>query len=108
MVLVNPSFVMWWTKPEYFGGNWLNVLLAVYVVTQVYLHCFGYAFTLHKVMRLWTVIETARVIVALVAIVFGVYWFGLAGVPAGLIVVSLLGGSWFVLFRGARLIGVSV
>ena len=61
VVLINPAFVSWWTKPEYFGGRQLNVLLAVYLLLQTCTHCFAYAFTLQKRMRLWTMVEVVSV-----------------------------------------------
>jgi O-antigen/teichoic acid export membrane protein len=106
LILVNPPFVRWWTKPEYFGGQTLNVLLAVYLLFQTGTHCFAYAFTLHKQMRLWTAIEIIAVLLCLAGMIAAVPRLGLAGIPAALIAVNVAGGFWFVVAKGGRLMGV--
>lgn len=108
IVMVNPLFVILWTKPEYYGGAMLDLLLGFYIIVQTYTHCFSYAFNLHKKMRSWTIFELVLLPLSLGFMYFGVRSIGLAGIPAGLLAAGFLGGGfWYVVKRGGDLLGVS-
>lgn len=105
VMMVGPSFVNWWTKPEYFGGNALNIWLGIYVVWQTYLHCFSFAFNLHKKMTKFASIVAVTVILEVVLEVICVHFIGLAGVPVGSLLASSMLAFWFINIVGGKLIG---
>lgn len=106
VVLVNPSFIRWWTKPEYFGGEILTVLLALFLVTQVFNHCYATPFMLMKRMRGYTYAVCANVGVSLLLMILLCKHFGVIGVPAGLLLGDLIFGLSFFIPSSARLLSI--
>ncbi len=107
VILVNPFFVAFWAKPEYFAGNSLNLLLAVFILAQTFTHCFSFAFNLHKKMRALTLLNFGGIFLTVILMIVGVHFIGFAGVPAGLLVTDLSFGFWYVLRKGGGLLQVN-
>lgn len=106
LILINPIFVTGWAKVEYFGGHELNILLSLFIMMQTLNHCYSFAFSLHKKMKIYIRVVCVSSAVAVCFMIMGVKWFGLPGIPAGLLATDLLLGVWFYVIKGGSLLGV--
>ena len=107
IAIINQPFIYWWTKPEFFGGLPLNFLLAVFVMIQGINRCFTTIFPLTLRMRGYTVVNLCSVAAAVCLMILFARWWGLPGIPAGLIVADLLFPMWYYLIQGGSQIGVN-
>jgi len=105
--IVNQPFIYWWTKPEFFGGQALNFLLAIFVLIQGINRCFTTIFPLTLRMKGYTVVNLSSVAVAVCLMILFASWWGLPGIPAGLILTDLMFPMWYYLGKGGSLIGVN-
>lgn len=106
IAICNQPFICWWTKPDFFGGQMLNYLLAGFVVVQGINRCFVALFPLTLHMRGYTVVNLASVVVAIGLMIVFTRWWGLPGIPAGLLATDLMFPMWYYLIAGGRRIGV--
>jgi O-antigen/teichoic acid export membrane protein len=100
VALVNQPFVLWWTKPGYFGGISLSLLLCVFMLIQGINRCFIAPFTMTLKMRIYTWVNIASVGSAVLLMIGFTKWFGLVGIPMGLILADLMFPMWFYLIKG--------
>ncbi len=107
VALMNQPFVLWWTKPSYFGGLPLTILLAVFLVIQAINRCFTYPFVLTVRMRGYTIINLLAVGCAILLMFCLTKWLGLVGIPIGLVITDLTYPLWFYLIKGGAQIGVA-
>lgn len=107
IAIVNQPFIYWWTKPEFFGGLTLNFLLAVFVLIQGINRCFTTIFPLTLRMRGYTVVNLGSVAVAVCLMILFAGWWGLPGIPAGLILADLMFPMWYYLTKGGSQIGIN-
>lgn len=106
VAIVNQPFVLWWTKPSYFGGISLSLLLCLFMIVQGINRCFVAPFTLTVKMKAYTWVSVSSVGSAVCLMVVFSQWFGLMGIPMGLILGDLLFPMWFYLRKGSQAIGV--
>lgn len=107
VVLVNQPFVLWWTKPGYFGGQGLSLLLCVFMIVQGINRCFVSPFILTVRMKAYTWVSISGVGIAILLMIVLTKWLGLAGVPAGLILADFVFPFWFYLTKGSECISVN-
>jgi len=107
IAIVNQPFIYWWTKPEYFGGLTLNFLLAIFVLIQGINRCFTTIFPLTLRMKGYTMVNLSSVAVAVCLMILFSSWWGLSGIPAGLIVTDLIFPTWYYVYKGGSQIGVN-
>lgn len=105
-IIVNPLFVKSWTKPEYYGGDALNIVLALYVLSATFTHCYSPLFNLFKKMNTYTIMSVLSALTALALMIFFVPKFGLVAVPASLIIGDLCFALWYCVLVGGRLCGI--
>jgi O-antigen/teichoic acid export membrane protein len=105
-MLVNPGFVRWWTKPEFFVGNLFNVWLSVSLVATMVQQCLSFVFNMTKRMGAYTAVLLAGAVVEIGLSIFLVKRFGLPGLPVSTLVTSLLFVLWFHIFVGFHLLGI--
>lgn len=106
VILANPAFVRWWTKPEYFGGTTLNSLLAIWLVVQIVMHCYSYAFGLHKKMGVYAAVVCLNVAAQVGFAICLVGIIGISGVIVSSLAVGWLGLYPFILIKGSGLLSV--
>lgn len=107
IAIVNQPFIYWWMKPEFFGGLILNFLLAGFVLVQGINRCFTTIFPLTLHMRGYTIVNLSSVAAAVGMMILFTKWWGLPGIPAGLILTDLLFPLWYYLCKGGNQIGVN-
>ena len=107
MVLMNQPFVLWWTKPGYFGGQILTNLMAVFVIIQAIDRCFVSPFVLAVKMRGYTIVTLLSVACAICLMFTLTKWMGLIGIPPGLIITDLAFPVWYYMIKGGAKISVS-
>ena len=107
VVIVNQPFVFWWTKPGYFGGLSLSILLGVFMLIQGINRCFVAPFTLTVRMRAYTWVSIISVGMAILLMIAFTKCFGLVGIPIGLIISDLLFPTWFYLKKGGQGININ-
>jgi len=107
VALINQPFVLWWTKPGYFGGLTFSLLLCVFMVIQGINRCFITPFVLSLQVRTYTWVNLAGVGMAIGCMMGFTRFIGLPGIPLGLIVADLVYPMWFYIRRGGRCIGVN-
>lgn len=107
VVLINQPFVLWWTKPGYFGGVNLTFLLCVFMVIQGINRCFIAPFVLTVKMRAYTIVSIGSVVLAIILMIVFTGWLGLVGIPIGLILADLAFPFWFYLKKGGEGIGIN-
>ena len=107
IVLVNPVFVKVWTKPEYYGGDGLNILLGLFIIMQTFAHCLTLAFNLHKRMRVFTLVVFMTTGLSVAGMILLTSHFGLPGIPAALVLADLIFAFWFYVFSAGRLLGIA-
>jgi O-antigen/teichoic acid export membrane protein len=106
VALLNQPFVLWWTKPGYFGGLGLSLLLCVFMIIQGINRCFIAPFVLTVKMKAYTVVSIGSVVSAILLMVGLTKWLGLVGIPAGLILGDLVFPMWFYIKKGGEGIGI--
>jgi O-antigen/teichoic acid export membrane protein len=105
--LVNQPFVMWWTKPGYFGGLGFSLLLCIFMIIQGINRCFIAPFILTLQVKSYCIVNLVSVVVAIGSMVLFTRHFGLLGIPLGLIMADLVFPTWFYLRKGGECIGVN-
>jgi O-antigen/teichoic acid export membrane protein len=105
--LINQPFVMWWTKPGYFGGLTFSLLLCVFMIIQGINHCFIAPFILALRVKSYCIVNLASVVLAIGSMILFTRYFGLLGIPLGLIVADLVFPMWFYLRKGGECIHVN-
>lgn len=95
VILALPSFICLWTRPEYFGGSFLVILLAVFLLVQTVLHCASYPFSLAMKMRTYSLVVLCDTLFSLATMVFLIKWIGLPGSILGALLVSMLFSFWY-------------
>lgn len=107
VAIINQPFVLWWTKPGYFGGLSLSLLLCIFMLIQGVNRCFVAPFTLTVRMRAYTMVSIASVGAAVLLMIGLTRWLGLVGIPIGLIVGDLIFPMWFYIKNGGEGIGIN-
>lgn len=102
--LVNPGFVKVWTKPEFYGGSLLNVLLAFMLIYQMISRTFSYAFTMRKHMTGFAIASLFSVIIELTLQAFFASRFGPAGVVIGYLIAVFGFLFWYILRNGSLML----
>ena len=108
IIIINPIFVKFLAKDDYFGGGALNCLLAAFLMIQTLSHCYSFAFTLHKKMKVFTRVVCLNAILSVIFMTLGAKYFGLPGIPLGLLAADFFLGVWFNVIMGGSLIGLRV
>lgn len=108
IALANPAFVRWWTKPEYYGGDTLNLLLAAFLLVQTSGHCYSTLFSLLRRLRAYVTVVCIAVPAMILGMIAGVHAIGLAGVAAALVLVDLAYPAPFYVIAASRYLGVRV
>jgi O-antigen/teichoic acid export membrane protein len=106
VALINQPFVLWWTKPDYFGGLSVSLMLAAFIIIQGINRCFIAPFVLTMKMRAYTLVNIFSVILAIILMISLTKVLGLVGIPLGLILADLTLVFWFYIIKGAGCIGV--
>jgi O-antigen/teichoic acid export membrane protein len=104
VILALPSFICLWTRPEYFGGSLLLILLAIFILEQNVLHCASYPFTLTMKMKTYSKVILLHTIASLAVMIYLIRWMGLPGAFVGAIFVSLLFSFWYHIRAGFALL----
>lgn len=107
VALVNQPFVLWWTKPDYYGGAGLSLLLCVFMIIQGINRCFISPFILTLRVRLYCIINITSLILAIGNMILFTKYLGLLGIPFGLIIADLVFPMWFYLSKGGECIHVN-
>lgn len=107
VALLNQPFVLWWTKPDYFGGLGLSLMLAAFILVQGINRCFIAPFVMTMKMRAYTIVNILSVVLAIAFMIFLTKAIGLVGIPLGLILADLTLAFWFYLVKGGACIGVN-
>lgn len=105
-MLVNPGFVNWWTKPEFFAGNQFNIWLSVSLAVAMAQQCLSFIFNMTKKIGAYTAVLLAGAAVEIGLSILLVIRFGLPGLPASTLLTSLLFVLWFHIFVGFHLLGI--
>jgi O-antigen/teichoic acid export membrane protein len=106
IVLINGPFVRWWTKPEFYGGNLLSVLLCLALLPAILNQCLGFAFHLTKKMSLYAIVLLIGSAVELASSILLVKYLGLPGIPLATLLSAGLVTVWFHLVVGGRMLSV--
>lgn len=97
--LCNPGFVAWWAKPEFFGGDALNVGIVLLLIVQTVTHCFGTLVVLSKKLRGYVISTLIGAVLSVIFMVSGATKFGLAAIPIALLLAEFFtNSSYAVLF----------
>lgn len=107
VALVNQPFVLWWTKPDYFGGVGFSLLLCVFMIIQGINRCFISPFILTLRVKSYCIVNLTSVVVAIGSMILFTKYLGLLGIPLGLIVADLVFPMWFYLRKGGECIHVN-
>lgn len=107
VALVNQPFILWWTKPEYFGGVGLTLMLSGFIVIQGINRCYCTLFPLTLRMRKYAAVNLISVAVAIGLMIVFTKWLGLAGIPTALILTDLLYPTWHYMKSGPHPLGVN-
>lgn len=105
--LVNQPFVLWWTKPEYFGGLAFSILLCGFMVIQAINRCFTTPFVLTLRVHTYSMVNLTSVAIAIGSMIVLTHYLGIIGIPLGLIVADLIFPLWFYLKRGGACLFVN-
>jgi O-antigen/teichoic acid export membrane protein len=105
--LINQPFVLWWTKPGYFGGLLFSLLLCFFMVIQGINRCFITPFFLTLRVKAYSVVNLISVATAIGSMILFTHYFGLPGIPLGLIVADLVFPMWFYLRKGGECLHVN-
>jgi hypothetical protein len=100
VLAANPAFVRWWVGPEFYGGGWLNALLAAGIVLHTVVHgLLTMASVLGNRLRVGAVALVNGLLQVSVAFVFGRVW-GLEGI----VLAALVAGAVTAIPAGVRLL----
>jgi O-antigen/teichoic acid export membrane protein len=105
--LVNQPFVLWWTKPEYFGGLTFSLLLCGFMVVQAINRCFTTPFVLTLRVHAYSMVNLTSVATAIGCMIALTHFLGIVGIPLGLIVADLVFPVWFYLKKGGECLFVN-
>ena len=105
--LINQPFVMWWTKPGYFGGLGFSLLLCIFMIIQGINRCFITPFVLTLQVKSYCIVNLASVALAIGSMILFTHYLGLPGIPIGLIAADLVFPMWFYLRKGGACIHVN-
>jgi O-antigen/teichoic acid export membrane protein len=105
--LVNQPFVLWWTKPDYFGGVIFSLLLCVFMIIQGINRCFITPFILTLRVKSYCIVNLISVASAIALMILFTRYLGLIGIPLGLITAELLFPMWFYTLKGSECLHVS-
>ena len=86
---------------DLYAGRWFDLLLGLFVLTQVWNHCLACLFFLGKEMRLFALLVGVDAALTLAVGVLAARWFGMMGYMASMglwFVVSVIG--WYLTWRG--------
>lgn len=100
VMLFNRPFVLVWTKPEYFGGTALTLFAGIAMIIQSICRCYAAPFILTMRLRayIWITIGSIVTGISLMTLLSRAY--GLAGIPAGIVITELLFPLWFYVGKG--------
>lgn len=107
VALVNEPFVLWWTKPDYFGGLTFSLLLCLFMVIQGVNRCFITPFVLTLQVKYYSIVNLIGVTLAIAFMITLTRCIGLIGIPLGLITADLVFPTWFYMKMGAKSINVN-
>jgi O-antigen/teichoic acid export membrane protein len=105
--LVNQPFVLWWTKPGYFGGLTFSLLLCFFIIIQGINRCFITPFVLTMRVKAYSVVNLVSVVTAIGSMILFTHFWGLPGIPLGLIAADLVFPMWFYLHKGGECVHVN-
>ncbi len=93
IILVNPFFISWWTRPEFFAGNWINIAITFSLFAFTINRFTSHIFQWHKKMSRYTWLMIATAAIEISAGILLAKQFGLIGIP----IASLLANGLFLL-----------
>jgi len=98
ILALNPLFVRLWIGPDFFGGLWLNALLAISVIWLSWIHgLVGVTAVIGNRLRVGIATMLNGVLHVLLAVLAGMYW-GLKGIVLAALISSALTtfpvGAW--------------
>ena len=105
--LMNQPFVLWWTKPDYFGGLAFSLLMCGFMVIQAINRCFTTPFALTLRVHTYSMVNLTSVVMAIGSMIALTHYFGLVGIPLGLILGDLVFPFWFYLKKGGQCLDVN-
>jgi O-antigen/teichoic acid export membrane protein len=105
--LVNQPFVLWWTKPGYFGGLTFSLLLCFFIIIQGINRCFITPFVLTMRVKAYSVVNLVSVGTAIGSMILFTHFWGLPGIPLGLIAADLVFPMWFYTKKGSECLHVN-
>ena len=105
IVLANPAFIKWWTKPEFYGGPLLNMGLAVLLIYQTFTHSIGAIFSIRKTMKSYAFVLWLSAVFEVGFLIILVKNVGLFGAPIALIGGGFVFPLWFVENSASKLLG---
>lgn len=106
-VLVNGAFVRWWTRPEFYGGAVLTILISAALLPALVNFLLSFSFHLSKRMGAYTLAMLGSTVAELLLSIVLVKHFGLAGIPLATLITALGFSIWFHLIVGGRMIEMS-
>jgi len=106
-ILVNGAFVQWWTRPKYYGGDLLTILIASTYIPATVNFLMSFSFHLTKRMGAYTIAMLGSTAAELALSIALVKTFGLAGIPLATLVTALGFSIWFHLVVGGRMVEIS-
>ena len=105
---MNRWFVVIFGKQSLYSGKPFDFFFAIFVLTQVWIHCTACNFVLARRMKGFAAFFAADTVVALSVAVLGTKWFGLTGYMAFTALYSLLGiNFWYVTLQAPRILNIS-
>ena len=105
--LINQPFVLWWTKADYFGGLLFSLLLCFFMVIQGINRCFITPFFLTLRVKAYSVVNLISVATAIGSMILFTHFWGLPGIPLGLIAADLVFPMWFYTKKGSECLHVN-
>jgi hypothetical protein len=87
--MVNPLFIFWWTRPEYFAGDLANLGLAALVFFRALNHSFQIPFVLSMRTHKMALIIFGGAVLEILAYIIGIQVFGIPGMLLGAVAINL-------------------
>ncbi|TSA30453.1 MAG: hypothetical protein D4R65_13180 [Verrucomicrobiaceae bacterium] len=106
-ILANGAFVCWWTRPGFYGGTALTILISGALLPALINFLLSFSFHLTKRMGAYTLAMLGSTVAELALSIVLVKHFGLAGIPLATLITALGFSVWFHLIVGGRMIEIS-
>ncbi len=108
IILFNEAFIGLWVGEELYGGNDLNIVFALTLLTTVVFHSFSVILSSGLNLKAIAISRSLEAILNIVLSLWLVQDFGIVGVALGTVIASVMTSFWVVPYFASRYLSISL